>query len=124
MDDLTVITPTHVQARWVLAEMDRMATWAKMVFNSTQLNSNFIYRAHLKQPGLTKVLYRLKAARMLKVTHTMLQLLMTGEAGAGPQLSLQAQEVKEPGDPKGQNNWKVQATCSRGSDPEHPEEPN
>lgn len=26
MDDLTVITPTHVQARWVLAELDRMAT--------------------------------------------------------------------------------------------------
>lgn len=33
MDDLTVITPTHVQARWVLAELDRMATWAKMIFN-------------------------------------------------------------------------------------------
>ena len=32
MDDLTVITPTHVQARWVLAELDRMATWAKMIF--------------------------------------------------------------------------------------------
>jgi len=31
MDDLTVITPTHVQARWVLTELDRMATWAKMV---------------------------------------------------------------------------------------------
>ena len=32
MDDLTVITPTHVQARWVLAELERMATWAKMIF--------------------------------------------------------------------------------------------
>ncbi|KAK0135439.1 Retrovirus-related Pol polyprotein from type-1 retrotransposable element R2 [Merluccius polli] len=32
MDDLTVITPTHVQARWVLVELDRMATWAKMIF--------------------------------------------------------------------------------------------
>lgn len=32
MDDLTVITPTHEQARWVLEELDRMATWAKKVF--------------------------------------------------------------------------------------------
>ncbi|GAA6111895.1 uncharacterized protein LOC122132692 [Tachysurus ichikawai] len=29
MDDLTVITPNHVQASWVLAELDSMATWAK-----------------------------------------------------------------------------------------------
>lgn len=32
MDDLTVTTSTHVQARWVLAELNRMATWAKMTF--------------------------------------------------------------------------------------------
>lgn len=32
MEDLTVTTPTHVQARWVLAELDCMATWAKMTF--------------------------------------------------------------------------------------------
>lgn len=32
MDDLTVTTPTHVQSRWVLAELDHMAAWTKMVF--------------------------------------------------------------------------------------------
>lgn len=34
-DDLTVITPTHMQARWVLAELECMATWAKMIFISS-----------------------------------------------------------------------------------------
>lgn len=32
MDDLTMIIPTHMQATWVLAELDRIATWAKMIF--------------------------------------------------------------------------------------------
>lgn len=31
MDNFVVITTTHVQARWVLAELDCMATWAKMI---------------------------------------------------------------------------------------------
>ncbi|XP_030008310.1 uncharacterized protein LOC115431800 [Sphaeramia orbicularis] len=32
MDDLTVTTTTHVEARWVLTVLDRMATWARMKF--------------------------------------------------------------------------------------------
>ncbi len=44
MDDLTVITPTHLQARWVLAELDRMATWAKMVFNPKKPRSLVIQK--------------------------------------------------------------------------------
>ncbi|RXN28661.1 reverse transcriptase [Labeo rohita] len=32
MDDLTVTTTTHVEARWVLTVLDRMATWARMRF--------------------------------------------------------------------------------------------
>lgn len=36
----------------------------------------------------------------------------------------QAQKVKVPGDPKRQNNWKVQAVCLRRSGPEPPREPN
>lgn len=32
MDDLPMITPTHVKARLVLAELDRMAIWAKLIF--------------------------------------------------------------------------------------------
>lgn len=31
MDGLTVTTPTHVQARWVLVELDGMAMWARMI---------------------------------------------------------------------------------------------
>ena len=44
MDDLTMITPTHVQARWVLAELDRMATWAKMVFKPKKSRSLVIQK--------------------------------------------------------------------------------
>ncbi len=43
-DDLTVITPTNVQARWVLAELDRMATWAKMVFKPKKSRSLVIQK--------------------------------------------------------------------------------
>lgn len=31
MDGLNVTTPTHVQARWVLVELDGMAMWARMI---------------------------------------------------------------------------------------------
>lgn len=44
MDDLTVITPTHVQARWILAELDRMATWAKMFFKPKKSRSLVIQK--------------------------------------------------------------------------------
>lgn len=44
MDDLTVITPTHVQARWVLAELERMATWAKMIFKPKKSRSLVIQK--------------------------------------------------------------------------------
>jgi hypothetical protein len=33
MDDLTVTTSSHVQARWVLSELDNKASWARMKFN-------------------------------------------------------------------------------------------
>ncbi len=54
MDDLTVITPTHVQARWVLAELDRMATWAKMVFKPKKSRSLVIQKG--KTTGRFKLL--------------------------------------------------------------------
>lgn len=44
MHDLTVITPTHVQTRWVLAELDRMATWAKMIFKPKKSRSQVIQK--------------------------------------------------------------------------------
>lgn len=39
MDDLTVKTPTHVQGRCVLEELDHMAAWAKMVFKPKKSRS-------------------------------------------------------------------------------------
>jgi len=32
MDDMTVTTETHIQARWVLAALNETATWARMRF--------------------------------------------------------------------------------------------
>ncbi|XP_066299893.1 uncharacterized protein [Branchiostoma lanceolatum] len=32
MDDLTVTTVSHIEARWMLEELDQMATWARMKF--------------------------------------------------------------------------------------------
>ncbi|XP_066271644.1 uncharacterized protein [Branchiostoma lanceolatum] len=32
MDDLTVTTVSHIEARWMIAELDLMATWARMKF--------------------------------------------------------------------------------------------
>lgn len=54
MDDLTVITPTHVQARWVLAELDRMATWAKIVLKPKKSRSPVIQKG--KTTGRFKLL--------------------------------------------------------------------
>lgn len=39
MDDLIVTTPTHVQTRWVLAELDRMAAWTKIFFKPKKSRS-------------------------------------------------------------------------------------
>ena len=32
MDDLTITTETHIQARWILKALDETVTWARMVF--------------------------------------------------------------------------------------------
>ena len=32
MDDVTITTTTHIQARWVLGAMEEIATWARMKF--------------------------------------------------------------------------------------------
>ncbi len=54
MYDLTVITPTHVQARWILTELDRMATWEKMVFKPKKSRSLVIQKG--KTTGWFKLL--------------------------------------------------------------------
>ena len=42
MDDLTITTKTHVQARWVLTALDETATWARMRFKPKKSRSLII----------------------------------------------------------------------------------
>lgn len=42
MDDLTITTSTHVQARWILKALDDMATWARMKFKPKKSRSTVI----------------------------------------------------------------------------------
>ena len=42
MDDLTITTSTHVQARWILKALDDMATWARMKFKPRKSRSMVI----------------------------------------------------------------------------------
>ncbi|XP_053395693.1 uncharacterized protein LOC128555904 [Mercenaria mercenaria] len=42
MDDLTVSTKTHVQARWVLSALDEAATWARIKFKAKKSRSMVI----------------------------------------------------------------------------------
>ena len=44
MDDLTVTTQTHIQARWVLTALEETATWARMKFKSMKSRSLVIKR--------------------------------------------------------------------------------
>lgn len=44
MDDLTVTTQTHIQARWVLKALEEAATWARMKFKPKKSRSLIIKR--------------------------------------------------------------------------------
>lgn len=47
MDDLTVTTKTHVEARWELTALDRMTTWSRMKFKSKKSRSMVIQNGKL-----------------------------------------------------------------------------
>ena len=42
MDDLTLTTTTHVQARWMLTALTEVATWARMKFKAVKSRSLII----------------------------------------------------------------------------------
>ena len=42
MDDLTLTTPTHVQARWMLTALTDVASWARMKFKAVKSRSLII----------------------------------------------------------------------------------
>lgn len=39
MDDLTITSSSHVQARWFLTKLDEVATWARMTFKQRMSRS-------------------------------------------------------------------------------------
>lgn len=42
MDNLNIMTTTHVEVRWVLTAVDHMATWARLKFKQKQSRSMVI----------------------------------------------------------------------------------
>lgn len=47
MDDLKITTSSHVQARWVLAKLEEMATWARMTFKPKKSRSLIIRKGNI-----------------------------------------------------------------------------
>jgi len=65
MDDLTLTTPTHVQARWMLTALTDVALWARMKFKAVKSRSliikkgkttdRFVFRVQNEEiPSITK----------------------------------------------------------------------
>ena len=55
MDDMTVTTQTHVQARWILTALDETATWARMTFKPRKSRSLVIKRGKATDRFLLKI---------------------------------------------------------------------
>ena len=55
MDDLTIITSTHVQARWILNALEETATWARMTFKPKKSRSLVIKKGKVTQQFHLKV---------------------------------------------------------------------
>ncbi|XP_076155564.1 uncharacterized protein LOC143138951 [Alosa pseudoharengus] len=49
MDDLTITTTTHVQARWILKTLGAVASWARMAFKPRKSRSMVIRRGKLTE---------------------------------------------------------------------------
>jgi len=47
MDDITLTTTSHVEARWMLSELDHMATWARMRFKPKKSRCMVIRRGKI-----------------------------------------------------------------------------
>lgn len=47
MDDITITTATHVQARWALETLDNIATWARMLFKARKSRSLVIKKSEV-----------------------------------------------------------------------------
>ena len=49
MDDLTLTTATHVQARWMLAALTDVALWARMKFKAVKSRSLVIKKGQTRE---------------------------------------------------------------------------
>ena len=47
MDDLTITTKSHIQARWVLKALDEVVTWARMKFKPRKSRCMVIKKGRL-----------------------------------------------------------------------------
>ncbi|XP_021365777.1 uncharacterized protein LOC110458420 [Mizuhopecten yessoensis] len=55
MDDLTVTTTTHVQARWVLSALEEVVSWARMKFKARKSRCMIMRKGRLTQQFKLKV---------------------------------------------------------------------
>ena len=55
MDDVTVTTTTHIQARWVLGAMEETATWARMKFKPAKSRCLVIKKGKITQRFTLKI---------------------------------------------------------------------
>lgn len=63
MDDLTVMTTTHVEARWVLTVLNHMAMWARMKFKPNKSRSMVIrngkvtnrFKLHVQEEAIPSI---------------------------------------------------------------------
>ncbi|XP_060080104.1 uncharacterized protein LOC132559494 [Ylistrum balloti] len=55
MDDLTVTTTTHVQARWVLSVLEEVVSWARMTFKARKSRCMILKKGHLTRQFKLKV---------------------------------------------------------------------
>ena len=49
MDDLTIRTDTHIQARWILKALEETASWARMTFKAKKSRSLIIKKGKVTQ---------------------------------------------------------------------------
>ncbi|XP_069139210.1 uncharacterized protein [Argopecten irradians] len=55
MDDLTITTDTHVQARWILTALEETATWARMTFKPRKSRSLIIKKGRITRQFQLKI---------------------------------------------------------------------
>ena len=77
IDDLTLATETHVQARWMLSALEETANWARMMFKPTKSRSLIIRKGKQADRFILKI-QKSKARTSLQSLTTQLSALENG----------------------------------------------